>query len=237
MKKHKTKTKFLKTIWTKTKILFGLFVFLIIGFAFGEDIVSQIIPDDVADSTWSNGSFVTTGTGTSEVAYINKWNNSTVVGNYFQWYYYDTQLGFFRLDWSTDTSENVRIIGSTGACPTWYWYKLGWYAYSDSAGFIDFDYNSTIFVYYCEVDKELHGFAYSDMVGFQNFEWIGFEIIPNIGTIADIDTGTWVFVNDVTSINDIVTFTGATSNYDYNTIGGDIVNLDATEESIFYIIK
>jgi len=45
---------------------------------------------------------------------------------------------------------------------------------------MDFDYNSSIYVYYCESDKKLHGFAYSKALGFQNFEGIGFEIIPNI---------------------------------------------------------
>lgn len=236
MKNKKTETKNIKTIWKRVKILFALFLFTFWVAVFWQDIISQIIPDDTAEAVGSNGSIIQTGTGTSEVAYVNKGNNSTIIGNYFQWYYYDSLMWFFRLDWSSDITENVRIIGSTGACPSWYGYKLGGYAYSETAGFIDFDYNSSIFVYYCEVDKELHWFAYSEMVWFQNFEGIGFEIIPNIGTIAEL-TSTGVFVNDTTSINDIVVYTGATSNYDYNIIGGDVVNLDATEESIFYIIK
>jgi len=236
MKIWKTKDKNVKTIWKKGSLFFAVLVILSFGLVFWEDIVSQILPDDIADAAGSNGSIIETGAGTSEVAYVNKWNNSTVVWNYFQWYYYDSLLGFFRLDWSSNTSENVRIVGSTGACPSGYGYKLWGYAYSEASGFIDFDYNGSIFVYYCETDKSLHGHAYSELVWFQNFEGIGFEIIPNIWTIAEV-TGTGVFVNDVTNIIDIVTYTGATSNYDYNVIWWDIVNLDTTEESIFYIIK
>lgn len=237
MKKKKTETKIIKTVWRNVKILFALFLLFLFGMIFADDIISQIIPDDVADGTGSNESLVYTGTGTSEVAYVNKGNNSTVIGNYFQWYYYDSSAWFFRLDWSSDTSENVRIIGSTGACPSWYGYKLWGYAYSETVGFIDFDYNSTVFVYYCEVDKTLHGFAYGELIWFQNFEGIGFEIIPNIGTVAELTTSSGTFVNDTTSISDVVTFTWATSNYDYNTIGWDTFNIDTTEESIFYIIK
>jgi len=236
MKISKTKDKVVKTIWKKASLFFAVLLTLGLGFTFGDDIISQIFPDDTADAPGSNGSVIQTGAGTSEVAYVNKWNNSTVVGNFFQGYYYDTLLGFFRLDWSSNVSENVSIVGSTWACPSGYGYKLWGYAYSETAGLIDFDYSGSVFVYYCEVDKSLHGFAYSDIAWLQNFEGIGFEIIPNIWTIAEV-TGTWIFVNDVTNIVDIVTYTWATSNYDYNVIWGDVVNLDATEESIFYIIK
>jgi len=236
MEKIKREKKVGKIIWRKIKIFFTVLGITIFGFVFWEDIISQVLPDDIADGVWTSSSLVETGTGTSEATYINKWNNSTVIGNYFIGWYYDSVLWFFELDWSSDTSENVRIIGSTGACPSGYGYKLGGYAYSESVGFMDFDYSSSIFVYYCEIDKELHGYAYSELWGFQNFEGIWFEIIPNIGTISET-TGTGVFVNDTTTIDEIVTFTGSTSNYDYNTIGGDTVNLDTTQESIFYIIK
>lgn len=240
MKNQKTKVQLIKTIWRKTKIFFGVCVLIVFGIVFAEDFPSFQFSDTFSTGSGSNGSqvkvFDDTPANNYTLEYWNKGNNSTVIGNYFRGYYYDTMLWFFRLDWSADTSENVRIIGSTGICPSGYGYKLWGYAYSESAGFIDFDYNSNIFVYYCEIDKELHGFGYSEMVGFQNFEGIGFEIIPNIGTVAET-TGTGVFVNDTTTINDIVTFTWATSNYDYNTIGGDTINLDVTEESIFYIIK
>jgi len=237
MKKNKKKKKVIKIVWRKLKILFALSFIAVFGIVFADDFLSQVLPDDVADAVWSNDSLIETWTGTSVAKYMNKWNNSTVIGNYFTGWYYDSMLGFFRLDWSSDTSENVRIVASTGKCSTWYGYKLWGYAYSESSWFIDFDYNSNVFVYYCESYKELHGYAYSETTGFQNFEWIGFEIVPNIGTVAeDSWTGT-IFVNDTTTINDIVTYTGATSNYDYNKIGWDTVNLDTTEESIFYIIK
>lgn len=241
MKKEKTKEKVAKSLKTKIQISVGIMGLCVFGVVFANDILSIVFPSDTADGIWSSSSLIQVfndnAAPTYKAEYWNKWNNSTVIGNYFRGYYYDSVLGFFRLDEpSIDPSEWVRITASTWACPTGYWYKLWGYAYSDTVGFMDFDYNSNIFVYYCESDKELHGYGYSEIAGLQNFEGIGFEIIPNIWTIAEI-TSTGVFVNDVTNISDIVTFTGATSNYDYDTIGGDTFSIDATQESIFYIIK
>ncbi len=77
----------------------------------------------------------------------------------------------------TDTTKNVRVIGSTDKCGTGYGYKFGGYAQSDFAGFMKFDYDANNFVYYCQDDKKLHGWAYNESLGFQSFEGISFEII------------------------------------------------------------
>jgi hypothetical protein len=65
------------------------------------------------------------------LSYINKGENSSIIGNYFSGYYYDSMLGYFKVDQSPDQSENVRIVGSTGICPSDYGYKLGGYSYSE----------------------------------------------------------------------------------------------------------
>lgn len=96
-------------------------------------------------------------------------------GNYLKGYYYDTQLGFFKLDWSANPANNVRFVASTTKCATGYGYALGGYAYGQDGGLIDFDYSSEISVYYCESDQKLHGYAYSVDAGFQSFEGISLE--------------------------------------------------------------
>lgn len=231
MKKDKTKT----FLWSK-KTLGVLLWVSIISVVFAADYFSDSWDIGSASGNGSNNSTVSV-IGASDAQYWNKGNNSTIIGNYFRGFYYDSQYGFFRLDHNKGTpSENVTVVSSTSACSSGYGYKLWGFAYSESFGFIDFDYNSSIFVYYCESDKKLHGYAYNQSIGFQNFEGIGFEIIPNVGTVTQT-TSTGVFVNDTTSIPNIPVFTGATSNFDYNSIFGDTFNLDATQESIFYIVK
>jgi len=230
MKKAQKSHSFTKRVKITSLLLWISFFW----YVFWEDVVSQIIPAQTATGTGSNNSIVEITTNDAD--YINKGNNSTVIGNYFNGYYYDSIYGFFQLDKLKATGENVRIVGSTSACGTGYGYKLWGYAYSNYFGFMDFNYNSSIFVYYCESDKKLHGYAYNEDLGFQNFEGIGFEIIPSVSTVAEV-SGTGVFVNDTTELTTIQTFTGSTSNFDYNSILWDTANLDATQESIFYIIK
>ena len=220
----------------KTKNFFGLkaillFLFFSIGTAYGSDILSISIWNQVATENGSNGSNISIIAG-EEVAYWNAGNNSTVIGNYFKWYYHDSVFWYFKLDWSTDSSENVNITKSTSACSTWYGYKLGWYAYSEYFWFMDFDYNSNIFVYYCVDDNELHGHAYNDNIWFQNFEGIVFDVLPNVGTITE-NTSTGVFVNDNTKINFPNFWDGNINSY----ISGDMIQLEDDKESIFYIIK
>jgi len=182
-----------------------------------------------------------TGSSNSQItflswAYINTWNNSTVIGNYFQGYYYDSVYGFFHLNWDdAELKNNVHISGSTDKCSSWYGYKLGGYAYSENFGFIDFDYDSASYVYYCLADKQLHGYAYSEIVGFQNFEAIWFEIITSSDiTVNPNATSNDGFTNDSTTVSD-----SPTSNYQPqpNKIWTDTFEFRDTDESIFYIIK
>ncbi len=67
-------------------------------------------------------------------------------------------------------NNNVRVISSTDRCATGYGYKLGGFAQGVDAGLINFNYSSDVFVYYCESDSKLHGYAYNEDYGFQSFE-------------------------------------------------------------------
>lgn len=202
--------------------------------AFADDIVTIL---NFQSATWfgSSYSIITTSRWTNTY-YVNKWDNSTAVWNYFEWYYYDSNLGYFLLDWSTNPNENVRIVDSTSECSTWYGYKLWWKSYSAYFGFMDFNYSEDIFVYYCLADAKLHWLAYSPYIWFQNFEWIALELFPTIST-AFLNPSSEIFVNDVTSIDEVEWFVGSWSNKDDDSVGWERYNLDDTQEATFYIIK
>ncbi len=87
------------------------------------DTTSSPLPSQTSTSFGSNSGQISFLTNT--VYYINKNNDSEAVGNYFSGSYYESQFGFFRLNWSEDMSKNVRIVGSTNKCPSGYGYKLG----------------------------------------------------------------------------------------------------------------
>lgn len=188
-------------LYTTFSLLF-LFLFCGVFVAFALDVVDTNFSPQSALSSGSNNSQVSFSTGaasTGTTSYWNKNNDSDTIGNYLRGYYYDTQFGFFRLDWSADATQNVHIISSTDKCGTGYGYKFGGYAQSDTAGFIKFDSDANNFVYYCESDKKLHGWAYSEHLGFQSFEGITFSILSlsqNTPTLSSGTGGDPFFVNN-----------------------------------------
>ena len=151
---------------------------------------------------------------------------------------------YFKLDWSGQKNQNVRIVWTTSKCGSWVWYKLWWKAKwvfggvdYPSAWYIDFDHNSSTFVYYCESDWELHWRWYSRWIWYQDFEWIWFEILSD-GTSTT--TFTWasdIFLNDDTDIDIIGVFTGSNSNAWIDKLLWERYRFNSTKESIFYIIK
>lgn len=211
---------------------------LTIPIVYWADILSESISFQKAEVTGSYNSEISFSTWSTNfhTSYINAWNNSTIIWNYFTGYYYDSVFWFFQLDWSSNPEKNVRIFSSTDECPTGYWYKLWWKAFSENAWFIDFNYSSDVFVYYCESDSKLHWKAYSKEIGVQNFEWIEFEIITSWDTEAII-TNSDVFSNDNTRINIEEVFTWSNSNVSIDEILWEDLKFDQTEESIFYIVK
>lgn len=209
---------------------------------FAVDVVHEQFSPQTATSSGSNNSIISVN---ENLEYVNKGNDSSVVWNYFQWYYYDSMLWFFRTDWSTNPNQNVRVTSSTSRCPVGYWYRLWWYAYSSTFWFIDFDYNSDIFTYYCVQDKRLYWYAYSSSAGFQNFSGITFEIETNSNNIANI-SGTGYFTNDGSQLTTAPVAPGnetapkwesVNSNFTSNTIQFDKIEFESLQESLFYIIK
>ena len=210
----------------KNYLAFSVFLLFIVVFstAYAADPSTPFITQ-LASGSGSSGSEISTD---SNLLYMNKGNNSSVVGNYFSWEYYDSIMWYFKTDWSTNKLENVRIVWSTSACGDSYGYKLWGYAYSEYFWFVDFDYDDSTFVYYCLSDSTLHGYSYSSDLGFQNFEWIAFDIWADSDTVAEESSGNGWFVNEGSSITEEE---GAT------TIGPDIIEFESIQESLFYIIK
>ncbi len=196
---------------------------------------SEILPDD-AELRWSSYSLISfTWTVNREWFYVNKDNDSTIIWNYFKWYYYDSTFWFFKLDWSSNSEENVRVVWSTDKC-SWYGYRLGGKAKWTYAWFINFWYDSNTYVYYCLDDWMLHWTAYGEYVWYQDFEWISLEIVPTVEDLIE-KVSDDVFVNDDTSIDQIKWTATETSNAGYEQIWWDIFRINDERESIFYIIK
>jgi len=223
-------------------VFLGFFVFFLssIFVAFALDVVSTDFSTQSATSVGSNNSTVWFSTGwlsldetaSGTTSYINKDNDSDTIGNYLRGYYYDTQFGFFRLDWNlVDTTKNVRIISSTDKCGTGYGYKFAGYAYGEAGGYIKFDYNNDIFVYYCESDDKLHGYAYSEHTGFQNFEGLSFEVVALSQNIPNLTFGSDPFFVNNTSLI-LMGLQGHLTD-----IQGESVANQKWREVIFYIVK
>ena len=224
----KKQTKNFKNLFLLNLIIVVFFLWSV----YAANKVSENITVQTSSGTGSSNSQITFLSG----AYVNTWNNSTVIGNYLSGYYYDSIYWFFQLDWdSSNIDNNVHVSWSTDKCSSWYGYKIWGYAYSEDFWFIDFSYDESIYVYYCLSDNLLHWYAYSEIIGFQNFEDIWFEISTQSDIVSDPNQGTnnW-FTNDDTNINN-----NPSLNYPLNPnkIWTDIFEFKDTDESIFYIIK
>ena len=225
-----------KTIWLSLLIVACAYMYV-----FAADIL-LIITNQTAIAPGSSNSVIITSSGfgvdpdNKKTLYYNLWDNSSAIWNYFAGYYHDTVLGFFILNWSPLSSNNVKITGGTNLCSSGYGYKLWGYAYSKTVGFINFAYNSSIYVYYCVSDGKLHGFAYNKYSWFQNFEGIAFNLFPTISNTSTTNSN-WLFVNDVTKLTTPTAYTWANSNTKSGVIWGDNASLDDTQEQQFYIIK
>ncbi len=227
----------------KYLVFFGIYFFIGSFYTVHAiNVVSQVFTPQTSTGLGSSNSQISVS---GSLSYMNKGNDSSTIGNYFSGYYHDTVLWYFQTNWSSNASENIRVISSTSSCSSWYGYKLGWYAYSSSFWFVDFDYNSNIFVYYCVVDKKLRGYSYNSQLWFQNFTGITFEIEADSNTVAAAPTGTGVFLNDSTTITAPASpgwgtppkWQAVNSNFTTNTIQSSKIEFDSLKESLFYIIK
>jgi hypothetical protein len=208
--------------------------------------LAVVVAPQTSTASGSNGSRVSVGTGgvstdltaSGETSYYNHDSDATIVGNSLRGYYYDSQLGFFQLNWSSNPNRNVRFVASTSKCSTGYGYRMDGYAYGKYGGLIDFGYSSDISVYYCESDGKLHGHAYSESTGFQSFEGIEFNIWSGIRGITGTaptssgNTSDPFFVNNSTVLLDEVPIEVKNS-----IVQGEKASTYWGDESVFYIVK
>lgn len=218
----------------KNKLLYIAFSLIILSWVMVYASQSIEITKQTSTWVWSNSSNITFSIDsyTWSTKYINHNDDSEIIWNYFEWYYYDNYMWFFKLNWSADTTKNVKIISSTNKCVWGYWYKIWWYAYSNHYWLIDFDYNNDIFVYYCTIDNKLHWYAYLETIWFQNFEWIKIENISP-ANIA-VNSNNPFFVNDSSMI---LLTDYKESNWELSVVDWEKKNIHYWDESIFYIFK
>ena len=239
----KQKRKFFFTFYKKVIFILIFVLWFSLWIAFAVVVFKEtIIVNQTASWTWSYNSKISFRTEAitptwTWAYYINQWNNSSIIWNSFSGYYYDSIYWYFKLDWSSDIEDNVRITESTNKCTTGYWYKLDWKAKWWWAGFIDFWYDDNTFVYYCMDDNKMYGRSYGEYIWYQDFEWITLEILPDVESLVEYVTEKDIFINDKSTIDNITSPTWKTSNAWNNELWWDKFDIDDTKESIFYIIK
>lgn len=221
---------------------FSVILFLLMStIAYAQDVDLLEFGNQTATQSWSSQSVLQTiSDNTFSWWYVNKDNDFWVEGNYFRWYYYDSNYWFFRFDWSSDLSQNVRIIGSTDKCSDGSaGYMFWWLAKSvdtnswSVSGFMNFHYSNDIYVYWCMWDQKLHWLAYNDDYGFQNFEWFYFTTLQDewiTHSLTDFASEDSFFVNDYSNI--------LNTEFEWiNNIQWDIVDTEYGKEIIWTIIK
>jgi hypothetical protein len=112
----------MNTLKIKFLVLASSGMFLLSTIVYGLDRVESTLPFSIGTGLGSNGNTLSIFTGA--VQYINTDNDSTTVGNSFSGSYYDSAYGLFKLNWSTDKTQNVRIGNPTSKCTTGYGYQL-----------------------------------------------------------------------------------------------------------------
>lgn len=212
-----------KKSWRISLSIAALFLLTIGSIAYAFDSVSSTITYQISTGTGSNNSKISTLTGA--VSYINKGDDSSISGNYFSGYYYDSVNWFYRFNWDSSNPDenNVHVAGLTDACGNGsIGYKLEGFSRGDAGGYMNFSYDNNIFVYYCTNDARLHGFAYNINEGFQNFTGIAFDINASTTNIPIVPT----IVNDQNFVNNFSRI-----------LDPNAVSNDAEKISVFYIIK
>jgi len=83
------------------------FFVVFISSVYAADVVSSVFTSQTATASGSSNSIISVD---NNLSYINKGDNSAIIGNYFSGYYYDSILGYFETDWSSNRTENVRVV-------------------------------------------------------------------------------------------------------------------------------
>lgn len=247
MKKNKKKKFFSqKNIISSISIFFWailIWIFSLVS-VYAIDIIGDYIKTQNSTWTWTNNNKITFSKHRTTY-YINKDDDNNFIWDELRWYYYDNIYWFFRLDWSTDISKNVHI----DSWPSHIWtcteaYKFNWKAYSKYMWYIDFNYNSTYFVYFCKDDYKIYWNTYSDNLWKQNLDWIKIEIKQKqvINKIEDKQN----IQDDNNYIENNNSIDSTDKNWNNNSIWGwdkyeiensTIKDSNDLDESVFWIIK
>lgn len=227
------------------KIIFPILIFIsYISFVYWVDVIWDYIKTQQAIWTWTNNNKITFSR-IKTTYYINKDNDNNLTWDQLRWFYYDNIYWYFRLDWSDDLDKNVHISSNSPITITWKCnkaWKFSWKAYSKYVWYINFNYDSNYYVYYCEDDWKLYWYAYDDNLGSQPMNEIKININNQNQEIQNIDD-----INNYTQDNRVIkenTIDSTIRNYrDYNIGGWDWYEIENTSswnvinDNIFWIVK
>ena len=241
MKKNKKKKFFSKKRFFSKIWIFSFITILSLIWVYAIDTIWDYIKTQTSTWTWTNQNKITFSKHKTTY-YINKDDDNILIWDMLRWYYYDNIYWYFRLDWSQNSSDNVHITNETvsnWACTEWY--KFSWKAYSKYMWYINFNYSSSIFVYYCKTDNKIYWDTYSTNLWKQNLDWIKInlrekQIIDNIEQKVEIQ-------DDNQYIEDDNTIDWTNKNWNNNNIWGwdkyeiENSNTEKLDWNVFWIIK
>lgn len=243
MKKSKNKKFFSKKrFFSKILIFIWIIIFSLI-WVYWINIIWDYIKTQTSTWTGTNNNKITFS-HKKTTYYINKDDDNILTWDKLRWYYYDNIYWYFRLDWSQTESDNVHVSSwPTTILGCTEWYKFSWKAYSKYVWYIDFNYNSTVFVYYCNDinNKKIYWDTYSTNLWKQNLDWIEIRIkekiiIDKIEEYIDIS-------NDTDLIENENSIDWSNNNWNNNNIWGwdkyeiENSNIEETDWNVFWIIK
>jgi len=176
------------------KILIWLFLipFSLLGLVYAVNTNRVTIPETANSATWSK-SYASQEIYIQDnsLSIINLDNNTDLEWDYFSWFYHDSaywpfEMQFSAFSWNSSNSNWVRItwtiVNDCNNNTTHIWYKLDGFSYSPNFWAMDFNYNSSNYVYICVPRDEnsdeisyLWWNAYSELIGTQHFWGIEFE--------------------------------------------------------------
>lgn len=189
-----------KFIWVAS------FVFIAtISFAYAADTIIQRI--NGAQTSSGPSAYISQQIQTiwnGDLTFINYNNDTTVVGDYFTWEYYDAAYWVFTINSSTAQRLKVASLNNT-AClnnTTYQWYSLQGFAYNREFWNIDFAAPWTPGSYLCipkdSTNKSLKSYlwwyAYSSYIGYQNFDNISLDVSIDLDDTTQLADGWFVKV-------------------------------------------
>ena len=159
--------------------------------------------------TWETYSTQTLQILDDELFLINRDNDTSFIGDFFTWYYHDSAHWRFSMD---DLGSNGVEITSTSVTDcsdnsTHSWYKLSGFSYNPEFWAMNFDHDSSTYVFICITNDEnsweatyIWWTAYSELIWSQNFNTVPFDAYVD-RTADHNSSGRYVKVDGVISSN------------------------------------